>query len=194
MWIGMVTCRERVHCYHAHSNGGGGCRSAGSGMGHGSAWMDSWHSRYDPLCMHFCLHLQSCSWLLQISWPSQWQEKLHLHAGRWCLPWYHNLIYSTYIFLCIHKDRLIDFLSIKIKSCTYINSLPILNVWLLPYNKLGGKMHVFCGSVLYGKLAGVTVGYTITSSISLVYVILFYYIHKLINHLCCWLCIILIIN
>ncbi|KAK7410402.1 hypothetical protein VNO78_01158 [Psophocarpus tetragonolobus] len=33
---------------------------------------------------------------------------------------------------------------------------------------LGGKMHVFCGSVLYGKLAGVTVGYTITSSISLV--------------------------
>ncbi|XP_027355726.1 amino acid permease 1-like [Abrus precatorius] len=33
---------------------------------------------------------------------------------------------------------------------------------------LGGKMHVFCGLVLYGKLAGVTVGYTITSSTSLV--------------------------
>ncbi|RDX86155.1 Amino acid permease 8, partial [Mucuna pruriens] len=33
---------------------------------------------------------------------------------------------------------------------------------------LGGSMHVFCGSVLYGKLAGVTIGYTITSSISLV--------------------------
>jgi len=57
---------------------------------------------------------------------------------------------------------------------------------IFPFNKLGGKMHVFCGSVLYGKLAGVTVGYTITSSVSLVYVVLFYYyIHKLINHLCC---------
>ncbi|KAK7351511.1 hypothetical protein VNO77_11027 [Canavalia gladiata] len=33
---------------------------------------------------------------------------------------------------------------------------------------LGGTMHVFCGMVLYGKLAGVTVGYTITTSTSLV--------------------------
>ncbi|KAL1312137.1 hypothetical protein HN51_038753 [Arachis hypogaea] len=33
---------------------------------------------------------------------------------------------------------------------------------------LGGKMHVFCGLILYGKLAGVTVGYAITTSTSLV--------------------------
>ncbi|XP_014500281.1 amino acid permease 8 [Vigna radiata var. radiata] len=33
---------------------------------------------------------------------------------------------------------------------------------------LGGTMHLFCGSVLYAKLAGVTVGYCITSSISMV--------------------------
>ncbi|KAK8465559.1 hypothetical protein PHAVU_009G112100 [Phaseolus vulgaris] len=33
---------------------------------------------------------------------------------------------------------------------------------------LGGTMHVFCGSILYGKLAGVTVGYSITGSLSLV--------------------------
>ncbi|KAL4358953.1 hypothetical protein AHAS_Ahas08G0028900 [Arachis hypogaea] len=33
---------------------------------------------------------------------------------------------------------------------------------------LGGKMHVFCGLILYGKLAGVTVGYVITTSTSLV--------------------------
>ncbi|KAK7351510.1 hypothetical protein VNO77_11026 [Canavalia gladiata] len=33
---------------------------------------------------------------------------------------------------------------------------------------LGGSMHVFCGLVQYGKLAGVTVGYTITTSTSLV--------------------------
>jgi len=32
-------------------------------------------------------------------------------------------------------------------------------------------MQVFCGIILYGKLAGVTVGYTITSSNSLRYVI-----------------------
>ncbi|CAK8531461.1 unnamed protein product [Lathyrus sativus] len=32
---------------------------------------------------------------------------------------------------------------------------------------LGGNMHMLCGSILYGKLAGITVGYTITSSISL---------------------------
>ncbi|AES58688.1 putative amino acid transporter, transmembrane domain-containing protein [Medicago truncatula] len=32
---------------------------------------------------------------------------------------------------------------------------------------LGGKMQVFCGIILYGKLAGVTIGYTITSSNSL---------------------------
>jgi len=30
---------------------------------------------------------------------------------------------------------------------------------------------VICGLILYGKLAGVTVGYTITSSTSLAYVI-----------------------
>nr|ACU21373.1 unknown [Glycine max] len=35
---------------------------------------------------------------------------------------------------------------------------------------LGGTMHVFCGLVQYTKLAGITVGYTITSSTSLVYV------------------------
>ncbi|KAK2392417.1 amino acid permease [Trifolium repens] len=33
---------------------------------------------------------------------------------------------------------------------------------------LGGTMHVFCGLVQYGKLAGITVGYTITSSTSMV--------------------------
>ncbi|KAH1124877.1 hypothetical protein AAZX31_06G084200 [Glycine max] len=33
---------------------------------------------------------------------------------------------------------------------------------------LGGTMHVFCGLIQYGKLAGLTVGYTITSSTSLV--------------------------
>ncbi|CAJ1973925.1 unnamed protein product [Sphenostylis stenocarpa] len=33
---------------------------------------------------------------------------------------------------------------------------------------LGGTMHVICGVVLYGKLAGITVGYAITSSISMV--------------------------
>ncbi|XP_020212110.1 amino acid permease 8 [Cajanus cajan] len=33
---------------------------------------------------------------------------------------------------------------------------------------LGGAMHVFCGLVQYGKLAGITVGYTITTSTSLV--------------------------
>ncbi|KAK7260723.1 hypothetical protein RIF29_26999 [Crotalaria pallida] len=33
---------------------------------------------------------------------------------------------------------------------------------------LGGTMHVFCGLILYGKLAGITVGYTITSATSLV--------------------------
>ncbi|KAI5394169.1 hypothetical protein KIW84_061026, partial [Lathyrus oleraceus] len=32
---------------------------------------------------------------------------------------------------------------------------------------LGGTMHVICGIVLYSKLAGITVGYTITSSTSL---------------------------
>ncbi|KEH37102.1 amino acid permease 8 isoform X2 [Medicago truncatula] len=32
---------------------------------------------------------------------------------------------------------------------------------------LGGTMQVICGSIVYGKLAGITVGYTITSSISL---------------------------
>lgn len=32
---------------------------------------------------------------------------------------------------------------------------------------LGGSMHMVCGSILYAKLAGITVGYTITSSISL---------------------------
>lgn len=36
---------------------------------------------------------------------------------------------------------------------------------------LGGTMHVFCGLIQYGKLAGLTVGYTITSSTSMVYVI-----------------------
>ncbi|MED6145481.1 hypothetical protein PIB30_025788 [Stylosanthes scabra] len=35
------------------------------------------------------------------------------------------------------------------------------------HSYLGGKMHVFCGLVLYGKLAGVTVGYAITTSTSL---------------------------
>ncbi|KAF7817098.1 amino acid permease 8-like [Senna tora] len=35
-------------------------------------------------------------------------------------------------------------------------------------NYLGGKMHVACGLVQYTKLAGVTVGYTITTSTSLV--------------------------
>jgi len=34
--------------------------------------------------------------------------------------------------------------------------------------ELGGTMHVFCGLIQYGKLAGITVGYTITSSTSLV--------------------------
>ncbi|KAK7282960.1 hypothetical protein RIF29_12108 [Crotalaria pallida] len=33
---------------------------------------------------------------------------------------------------------------------------------------LGNTMHVLCGLVLYGKLAGVTVGYTITTSTSIV--------------------------
>ncbi|XP_058785200.1 amino acid permease 8-like isoform X1 [Vicia villosa] len=33
---------------------------------------------------------------------------------------------------------------------------------------LGGTMHVFCGLIQYGKLAGLTVGYTITSSTSMV--------------------------
>ncbi|KAJ1409805.1 Amino acid transporter, transmembrane domain [Sesbania bispinosa] len=33
---------------------------------------------------------------------------------------------------------------------------------------LGGTMHVYCGLVQYGKLAGITVGYTITCSTSLV--------------------------
>ncbi|KAK7351509.1 hypothetical protein VNO77_11025 [Canavalia gladiata] len=33
---------------------------------------------------------------------------------------------------------------------------------------LGGKMHVLCGLIQYGKLAGITVGYTITTSTSLV--------------------------
>lgn len=33
---------------------------------------------------------------------------------------------------------------------------------------LGGKMHVACGLVQYTKLAGITVGYTITTSTSLV--------------------------
>ncbi|KAE9599469.1 hypothetical protein Lal_00039515 [Lupinus albus] len=33
---------------------------------------------------------------------------------------------------------------------------------------LGGTMHVICGSIQYGKLAGITVGYTITSATSLV--------------------------
>nr|AFK45105.1 unknown [Lotus japonicus] len=33
---------------------------------------------------------------------------------------------------------------------------------------LGGKMYVFCGLIQYGKLAGVTIGYTITTSTSLV--------------------------
>ncbi|PNY13118.1 amino acid permease 8-like protein [Trifolium pratense] len=32
---------------------------------------------------------------------------------------------------------------------------------------LGGTMHVICGLILYGKLAGITVGYTITSATSL---------------------------
>ncbi|CAK8570209.1 unnamed protein product [Lathyrus sativus] len=32
---------------------------------------------------------------------------------------------------------------------------------------LGGTMHVICGIILYSKLAGITVGYTITSSTSL---------------------------
>ncbi|CAK8568900.1 unnamed protein product [Lathyrus sativus] len=36
------------------------------------------------------------------------------------------------------------------------------------YAYLGGKMHVLCGLIQYGKLAGVTVGYTITSSTSMV--------------------------
>ncbi|KAL2340086.1 hypothetical protein Fmac_008026 [Flemingia macrophylla] len=50
---------------------------------------------------------------------------------------------------------------------------------------LGGKMHVFCGSVLYGKLAGVTVGYTITSSISLVAVKKAICFHKNGHHAYC---------
>jgi len=33
---------------------------------------------------------------------------------------------------------------------------------------LGGTMHVFCGLIQYGKLVGITVGYTITSSTSMV--------------------------
>ncbi|AES73893.2 putative amino acid transporter, transmembrane domain-containing protein [Medicago truncatula] len=33
---------------------------------------------------------------------------------------------------------------------------------------LGGIMHVFCGLIQYGKLAGITVGYTITCSTSMV--------------------------
>lgn len=46
-------------------------------------------------------------------------------------------------------------------------------------------MHLFCGSVLYAKLAGVTVGYCITSSISMVYVfVLFYHILQLLNSIC----------
>lgn len=35
---------------------------------------------------------------------------------------------------------------------------------------LGGRMHLACGFVQYSKLAGITVGYTITASTSLVFV------------------------
>ena len=67
-------------------------------------------------------------------------------------------------------------------SCAQILYLPItcLMIFMLPFDELGGKMHVFCGAVLYAKLAGVTVGYAITSSISMVYVfVLFYHILQL---------------
>lgn len=43
---------------------------------------------------------------------------------------------------------------------------------------LGGTMHVFCGLVQYTKLAGITVGYTITSSTSLVAIRKAICIHK----------------
>ncbi|XP_057440556.1 amino acid permease 8-like [Lotus japonicus] len=43
---------------------------------------------------------------------------------------------------------------------------------------LGGTMHVICGLIVYLKLAGITVGYTITSSISLVAIMKTICFHK----------------
>ncbi|CAL0323088.1 unnamed protein product [Lupinus luteus] len=43
---------------------------------------------------------------------------------------------------------------------------------------LGGTMHVLCGVILYGKLAGITVGYTITSATCLVAIEKAICIHK----------------
>ncbi|OIW03039.1 hypothetical protein TanjilG_20967 [Lupinus angustifolius] len=44
--------------------------------------------------------------------------------------------------------------------------------------RTGGTMHVVCGSIQYGKLAGITVGYTITSATSLVAIEKAFCFHK----------------
>lgn len=61
----------------------------------------------------------------------------------------------------------------KIKSPNYTSIMDLFQFTLVLYFYLtiGGTMHVICGIVLYSKLAGITVGYTITSSTSLAYVI-----------------------
>ena len=131
-------------CSHNHYGYWFGCVIVS--MGDCSARVDCRSLRHVVVRLHRSLHLMLACRLLSLRWSSYWQEKPYLHACRSLPPWYE-------IFLFFFSNQCF------LKSYIFIDILISL--------KLGEAHMVACGVMQNINLMGITIGYQIASSISM---------------------------